>query len=183
MTKPMTLTELKRELKQLDHKELIQLISDLYKSDRKVKEMLSARFVGEEYQQALLSEYKKKMEDVFFPASMNKPLSLKNAKALITDFKKNGSLEMTLDLMLHYVECGNEFTNTYGDIDDQFYGSLCSVFRRFIDELNTKGTESMYRAFEERIDNLKSSARHIGWGYGDYIREKSYEIEWLDDDE
>jgi TusA-related sulfurtransferase len=50
MIKPMTLTELKKELKKLEQSELIELISSLYKTNDKVKEILNVQFVGEEYQ-------------------------------------------------------------------------------------------------------------------------------------
>jgi len=33
--------------------------------------------------------------------------------------------------MLHYVETGTEFTNTYGDIDEPFYNSLISMLNQF----------------------------------------------------
>ena len=182
MTKPMTLTDLKKELKKLDHAELIDLISTLYKSDDKTKELLNTRFIGEKYQQDALDNYKKKMREEFFPKNKKKATSLKVAKSLITEFKKIGSFEMVLDLMLYYVECGNEFTIEYGDIDGPFYDSLCSVFDQFVDQLNLKGTEDLYSKFRNRIDDLIFSSSNIGWGYGDFITNKSFEIEWSFED-
>lgn len=178
MIKPMTLTELKKELKKLEHSELIELISNLYKANDKVKEILNVQFVGEEYQVEALDVYKKKMYDEFFSKNMRKMPSLKAAKAMIADFKKLGNFEMSLDLMLYYVECGDEFTNEFGDIDGPFYDSLCSVYGQFIDQLNFKGTEDLYLKFKERIDNLISSSSNIGWGYGDFIFDKSLEMDW-----
>ena len=183
MTKPMPLTDLKRELKKLDNAEIIDLISTLYKSNDKAKEILNTRFVGEKYQLDALDGYKNKMHDEFFPRNMRKMPSLRVAKTLITDFKKIGSFEMVLDLMLYYVECGNEFTNEYGDIDDPFYDSLCSVFGQFVNQLNLKGTEALYFKFRDRINDLISNSSHIGWGYGDFISDKSFEIEWLVEEE
>ena len=183
MDKPMSMSELKRELKQLDNSELIELISNLYKANDQVKEMMQAKFVGEKYQVDALEAYKKKMYAEFFPHNMRKALSLKTAKALITAFKKVGSFEMVLDLMLYYVECGDAYTNAYGDIDGPFYDSLCSVYDQFIDQLNAKGTEVLYITFKDRIDRLMSSASNVGWGYGDFINDKSFELEWLLDEE
>ncbi|MBN2285259.1 MAG: hypothetical protein JXQ26_08785 [Tissierellales bacterium] len=40
MIKPMTITELKKELKKLEQSELIELISGLYKTNDKVKEIV-----------------------------------------------------------------------------------------------------------------------------------------------
>lgn len=182
MNKPMTLTELKKELKTLENSELVEIISNLYKSNDKVKDFLNMRFIGEKYQYDVLEKYKKKMYDEFFPKNMRKMPSLKTAKGLITDFKKIGSNGMLLDLMLYYVECGNEFTNEFGDIDGAFYDSLCSVFNQFVDQLNSNGTEDLYLNFKRRIENLVWSSSNIGWGYGDFISEKSMEIYWIEDE-
>lgn len=149
----------------------------------KTKEILNTRFIGKPYQLSALENYKDKMYDEFFPYNMRKTPSLRVAKTLITDFKKIGSFEMVLDLMLYYVECGNEFTNAYGDIDGPFYDSLCSAFGQFIDQLNLKGTELIYFEFKDRINNLIVNSSHIGWGYGDFIADKSYELEWSNHDE
>lgn len=179
MSKPLTLTELKKELKKMDHSDLVDLISNLYKSNDTVKEIISVKFVGEKYQAEMLEVYKEKIFAEVFPKNMKKIPSFKVAKDLITDFKKVGSFEMILDLMLYFVECGTTFTIDFGDMDGPFYGRLCSVYGQFVDQLDAKGTEDLYLTFKKRIDNLISSSSNVGWGYGDYIFEKSLEIEWL----
>ena len=182
MIKPMTITELKKELKKMEYSEFIELISILYKSNDKVKEIINVKFVGEKYQAEILEVYKEKMFAEFFPENMRKIPSFKAAKAMITEFKSVGSFEMVLDLMLYYVECGDEFTNEFGDIDGPFYDRLCSIFGQFIDQLNVKGTEDLYLKFKDRIDNLVSSSSNIGWGYGDFILDKSLEIIWTQEE-
>ena len=57
MIKPMTITELKKELKKLEHSELSELILSIYKTNDKVKEILNVKFVGEKYQEELLESY------------------------------------------------------------------------------------------------------------------------------
>ena len=47
--------------------------------------------------------------------------------------------------MLYYVECGVEFTNLYGDIDERFYSSLESMFADFVMILNSMENDSFYR--------------------------------------
>lgn len=181
MMKPMSITELKKELKKLEPSELMELISSLYKANEKVNEILNVQFNGEEYQSELLAAYKKKIYEEFFPQNRKKTPSSKAAKVLLAEFKKLGSFEMLLDLMLYFVECGDQFTNKYGDIDGPFYSGLCSVYGQFIDQLNSKGTEDLYLKFIERIDNLIESSSNIGWGYGDFIFEKSLELYWFEE--
>lgn len=66
MTK-LTLSALKKELKQFEQKELIQLITELYKLNDDVKQYVSNRFIGEEAILALYETTKKKINNEFFP--------------------------------------------------------------------------------------------------------------------
>ena len=178
----MTIKELKKELKKLEQSELIELISGLYKTNDNVKEIVNVKFIGEKYQEELLESYKEKMYAEFFPKNMKTMPSFKSAKEMITEFKSIGRFEMVLDLMLYYVECGDEFTNEFGDIDGPFYDRLCSLYGQFIDQLNSKWTEDLYLKFKERIESLITSSSGIGWGYGDFIYDKSYELNWIQEE-
>ena len=95
MIKPMTIKELKKELKKLEQSELIELISGLYKTNDNVKEIVNVKF---------------------------------------------------------------------------------------IDQLNSKGTEDLYLKFKERIESLITSSSGIGWGYGDFIYDKSFELNWIQEE-
>ena len=46
--------------------------------------------------------------------------------------------------MLFYVECGVEFTNMYGDINEAFYYSIESMFADFVRVLNSLDSEAYY---------------------------------------
>lgn len=177
MTKPLTVSELKKELKIMNEAELKELILELYKSSVQVKEILNAKFIGDEYLIETLNAYKRKMLDEFYPKGYRAP-SLKAAKVLINDFKKFGDFTSTLDLMLYYVELGTRYTNEYGDINQAFYDNLCRVYEEFIDELGSKGTTDLYFKFESRVEKLVSMACNIAWGYGEFIMEKTCEITW-----
>lgn len=181
MIKPLKLTDLKKELNKLDQKQLVEIIANLYKNDQRAKDMLCVRLMGEAYKNELLTAYKIKMHDIFFPRFIQTIPSLKSAKALITEIKKIGDDQMGLELMLYYVECGNKFTNAYGDIDEAFYNSLTGMYAQFVNQLNANGTVSIYLKYKERINDLVASSAHIGWGYGDYLADKSLEIEWLEE--
>ncbi len=50
MVKPMKLIDLKRELKQLESSQLVELVCSLYKSSKEAKEILSTKFMGTQYQ-------------------------------------------------------------------------------------------------------------------------------------
>lgn len=63
----LKITELKKELKQMENKELIGVISELYKKIPDVQHYLSTRFIGEDAVQSLYESAKKKIKDEFFP--------------------------------------------------------------------------------------------------------------------
>ena len=67
--------------------------------------------------------------------------------------------------MLYYVECGVEFTNLYGDIDERFYYSLESMFADFVMILNSMENDSFYRRQSKRIRAVFEDTRNIGWGF------------------
>ena len=66
MAKHLTIADLKKELNMLEHKQLLEIITSLYKNDEKVKDMLCIRFMREEYQREVLEKYKNKMHEIFF---------------------------------------------------------------------------------------------------------------------
>lgn len=58
-------------------------------------------------------------------------MSLSTGKAAISAYKKTiNDTEGLLELMVFYVECGNKFTVDYGDIDEQCYYSIETMFEK-----------------------------------------------------
>ena len=178
----LTIAELKKHLKALSPQELENLICQLYKCDSKNKQMLTSLFVGDKYAQQLLADYKKKMRSMFFGTKGFMPLS--TIKALITDYKKitDNSFWIT-DLMLYYVECGTDFTNDCGNIDESFYNSLSSVFGSVVQNINNASGPEIYGHLKTRLQKLVSETQHIGWGYGIYVSDAFYQIVWLESDD
>jgi hypothetical protein len=89
----------------------------------------------------------------------------------------------SIDLTLYYVECGTEYTNTFGDIDEPFYNSMCSVFGDVVHKLNQMDDPAVYDLLKDRLRRLVDETRNIGWGYGDFICENYCEIVWVQKEE
>ncbi|WP_180954850.1 hypothetical protein [Bacillus sp. V3-13] len=81
------LNQLKKELKVLDQKELIDLIVDIFKVSNDVQHYLSNKFIGEEAITDLYEKTKKKVEDEFFPDRGFRKLRLKFLFIKITDYQ------------------------------------------------------------------------------------------------
>ena len=181
MTK-LKLNALKKELKEFDQKELIQLICELYKLNNDVQHYLSNQFIGEEAIIDLYEKTKKTINDEFFPERGFGKMRLGEAKNAISNFKKLSNDELkTLDLMLFYVELGTEFTNTYGDIDSKFYNSMVSMYNKVVIECNNN--EKLFIIFQERLYSVVQESEGIGWGYHDDLCDIYYSIEWIIDEE
>ena len=183
MPKYLAVTELKKSLKTLKPDELIGVISQLYKNYENVRQVLSVKFSDDTILCDVLEEYKDKMHTMFFPQSMKHLPALKEIKKLITEFTKVTDKSLyIIDLMLYYVECGTEFTNTFGDIDEPFYNSMCSVFGNVVGKLNSQKNASVYCHLKKRLQKLVEETNEIGWGYGDFISGNYHEIIWIEED-
>ncbi len=170
----MKVTELKNQLNTMEKNELIALIVKLYKNDKMCRNILDAEFGGEEVQAVLLANAKKQLYDIFFS---KESLSLRNAKAVLSGFKKMAkNKEDYFDLELYYVELGTAYTNEYGDINEAFYSSLISVFADFCENVKQSGGSDFLHSVRMRLDRLNEEAQDIGWGYGYEIGELYSEL-------
>jgi hypothetical protein len=103
----------------------------------------------------------KKLSIVFLESEESDDLPrLRDARHLIRDYRKATKDTVgTLDLMLHYVETGTEFTNTYGDINEPFYNSLESVLNDFCEGIfKSSDPEQSYGQFNKRLVALKKGS-------------------------
>jgi hypothetical protein len=173
---------IKESLKEYDQKELVHIITELYKLNNEVKDYLSSKFLGEEAINELFEKTKKKVKDEFFPARGHGKLRLSEAKNAIANFKKLADDRIkTIDLMLYYVELGTEFTNSFGDIDARFYNNMVSMYDKVAMECDQD--EELYLRFKDRLDSVVHMSDGIGWGYHDIICDIYYSIEWIDNEE
>jgi hypothetical protein len=162
--KTMGLTEVKRELKKLDKDRLIELVGELYKKDKSVKEFFD--FYVKPDEKELFRKYRDKVFEAFYPRR-GFGLKLRDGKQAITEFKKFGpSTDLLADLMLFYVETGVKFTNEFGDIDEGFYSSLESTYSA---ALNLMKKENLLDKFAARAGKIVTDTSDIGWGFHDYL--------------
>jgi len=76
--------------------------------------------------------------------------------------------------MVFFVECGNNFTLSYGDIDDDFYDSMLLMYEKAIQNV-TELSPIEQKVYKERLHEIMDSASGIGWGYHDGLCELYYE--------
>lgn len=160
----MGLTDLKKELKKFDKDKLVDLVADLYKRNKSVKEFFD--FYVDPNEKQLFLKYKDKVYEAFFPKRGYR-LRLSDGKKAISDFRKlEGSKDLLADLMLYYVETGVEFTNEFGDIDEPFYNSIASVYSQ---ALTLMKKEKILDKFSDRAKKVVNDTSNIGWGFHDEL--------------
>jgi hypothetical protein len=174
----MGLTDIKKELKKLDKDKLIDLVADLYKKNKSVKEFFD--FYVNPNERELFEKYRDKVFEAFYP-KRGYTYKLKDGKQAISGFKKLGtSTDLLADLMLFYVETGVKYTNDFGDINETFYKSLATTFG---DSLTLMRKEDLLDKFEDRIGKVVDDTSGIGWGFHDYLVQVWIDFYPTEDDE
>ena len=171
----MRWSDLKRKLLDSDQKELLRLLKALYELNQTNKAFFEAA-LGASRETAIAS-YKRDIAEAIDPQG-SAPIELRKGRKAISDYKKAvpGDLLGHVDLMLHYVEAGTNHTLTYGDIDEGFYDSLCSMIDQILKVSSSLPSEE-HRRCAERLAALDDRTRgQIGWGYSDHVADAAEEI-------
>lgn len=172
----MGLRELITELKKNDKETLIKYISELYKKYKPVKEYFD--FFINPNEKELLDNYKEKVREGFYP-KRGYNLKLSISRKAINEFKKLGpSQESYIDLLLYYVECGVEFTNEFGDIDENFYLSL---ERTFSNALKLLEKENLHDRFINRAQQILDDSGNTGWGFNECLSDIYFQYFTIDE--
>lgn len=170
MTTTMGLKEVRSELQKFDKEQLVDIAAELYKKHKAVRDFFDFYLRPDE--KKLLEEYKRKVREGFYPKCGSR-LRLSVSRQTITDFKKyEPHPEYLVDLMLYYVECGVEFTNDFGDIDEDFYSSLEKMF---VSALELARNENILDKFEIRVKQIVDHSDGIGWGFHDSLSESYFD--------
>ena len=123
-----------------------------------------------------LESYKRIIQDAIHPyLEDNETLDIGRAEDAIKRYSKSiDDVTGETELMVFFVECGNNFTLSYGDIDEEFYDSLLRIYKKAIQHAVELPAEEQ-NVFKERLHEIMHSASGIGWGYHDALHELYYE--------
>lgn len=166
-------SDVKTAIANFERPALISLISDLYAYSTPNKNFLHARFsLGSD----ALKPYKKIIEDALFPDVMaNDPVEIATAKKAISDYSKAvGDPKGMLELMVFFVECGASFSLDVGYGDEYYFASLERMYEKAIKLLLTLD-DATIDDFYDRLEDLVTSTKDIGWGFHDTLVDIFYE--------
>jgi len=167
----MKINELKRNLKESTKEQLIKDIADLFKKNSFVKDYYNTKYSNDNNQSVLI-KYKDIIEDEFFPENGFGKARLSVAKKAITEFKKiSNDRTQIAELMVFYVENGVKYTDCYGDINQQFYLSMESMYERALEFITDNG---LLAKFNARCLKIVNDTSDMGWGFHDQLCEIYY---------
>jgi len=168
-----TWSDVKSKVVILDQKQLVQIVGELYRLSKENEEFLNVRFGVLDDP---LAPFKKSIEESMYPdIYRDKPVQISKAKASIRRYSKaSGDLTGEAELKTFFVECGNRYTLDYGDMYEEFYDAVNLMYREAINTILSLPQEQRGN-FKERLRIIMESAKDIGWGYYDELREDYYE--------
>lgn len=163
-------SEVKQRLGELAPEDAIALVRDLYGRSDENRSFIEARLsIGNDP----LAPFRERIQTGLYPDPIHgPPISVAAARKAISDYRRaTGDRRGTLDLMLHYVDCGTSMVLDYGDMDGPFYASLESMFDRAVTEME-KADPPVVEAFLPRAVAIVRRGRGLGWGYYDFLVER-----------
>jgi hypothetical protein len=152
--------------------QLLGLVQDLYRLNAENASFMHSRFLSEESKQDHLAPYMTRIQRAISPKQpWKQDVKLAEGRKAISEFKKaNGNTRDTLTLMIYYVKCGNDFTLEFGDIDEGFYDSMCSMFSSVVQTLLRQQDQAFFAEFLPSLEaELERVDGQIGWGYPDEL--------------
>ncbi|ODN41671.1 hypothetical protein [Piscirickettsia litoralis] len=171
--KKQTWKDIKPVLAKMTAIQLRGILQDLYLFSSENKAFFHSRFLNRQGGCDHLKPYKARIREAICPKEpWKQDVQLSVGRKAISEFKKaNGDLRDTLNLMLYYVVCGNDFTLEFGDINEPFYNSMESMFGRLIEMLIKQKDDALVIELMPRLEAESKRVELVGWGYGDGIRE------------
>lgn len=152
--------------------QLLGLVQDLYRLNAENASFMHARFLSDDTKNDHLAPYQARIQRAICPKQpWKQDVKLAEGRKAISEFKKaNGNIPDLLTLMIYYVKCGNDFTLEFGDIDEAYYDSLCSMFAKVVQILLAQNDRQLIADFLPVLETeFRRVDDKIGWGYPDEL--------------
>ena len=160
----LKISEVKKYLRAMEKEELVNEITELIKLYPAVKEYY-AIILNPDAEKEVLAKYKMTVENEFFPSRGDGKLRHTLVNNAIQDFRKISQSPVNVaSLMLYYPELGVEFTNAYGDIDEQFYVAISHGYSRALKYISENNLEE---TFHDQASKIMENTDRVGWGFNE----------------
>ncbi len=148
----MGIRELRKALDDIDKKEIIQLVVDMYKGVPDAKNYLDIFVTGDV--NTLVEKYKYEIERYVYPFGRDMILREREARKLIRKVRKMNITELNIELELHYVSCCIDVIADFGYCDEDYYISIENMFSAAVKGIQSLGLLEKYRKELVRLSGL-----------------------------
>ena len=162
-----TWIDVKAALLSFDRAGHLGLVQDLYAGSKDNQAFLHARLsLGRDQ----LKPYKAMISDWICPDLMrNQQVSVSKAKKAIAEYKKAiGQSEGLAELSIFYCEEAFSFLESCGMEDESYFHALIRMYNRALRFVSNLPPDARI-GYVDRLDKLRSRARHVGWGVEDEL--------------
>lgn len=159
--------DVQKKLRNFDNTQLLGLIEDLYRLSESNKEFFNTRFSLPEDP---LASYKRIIQGALHPyLEDNEHLDIMKAESAVDQYTNaSDNANCKTELRIFFVECGNNFTLSYGYADDDLHDSVIDMYEKAI-QCVIELDKEWQNTFRQRLHDIVDSARSIGWGYHDAL--------------
>ncbi|CAM4140360.1 hypothetical protein [Deinococcus marmoris] len=167
---PLTLTQLRKTVAEMDAPELQGLIEELFKANVTNKRLLTALLEGDSSD--LLAKLDSELLKAFRDEGRMPTMKVGGAKKALAAYLKVASPIQALDAELRYVEAGIRCLNAYGDWPENNYSSMEKVFESALKRARTLDADAVPH---KRLAALVKDGDGFGYGFSD-------QLQWLYDE-
>jgi hypothetical protein len=154
----MTLAKLKKELAQMTHKQVIDLMLDMYTKVPSAKDYLDI-FVSLDIEK-LAEKYKSQISHDLRVKLDSSPRDV-SARKLIRDVRKMGIDELSIELELFYAECAYVNMEEWGYWEAYSYSdAMQKMFYDAVEKIEKNGWQEKYNV---RLNSLREKGRQYGY--------------------
>lgn len=168
--------QVRSRLLDMDQDELVDLPGDLYDAAPANRVAIHKRLglPPSAPDGALLTESRAKIGHEVAPGP-DDPIQLEAALELIEHYERQtADRRGTVDLLVHYLEAGNDAIRAYGALYEEYCDSMIGVAQRCVDALDAELTDE----FLPRLRRVVAGAAGVGWGHEDMLFEIIGQLDW-----
>ena len=156
----MTLAKLKKELAQMTHNQVVDLVLDMYAKVPAAKDFLNV-FVSLDIEK-LAEKYKSQISRDLKVKFGGSPRDV-SARKLIRDVRKMGIDELSVELELFYAECAYVNMEEWGYWEAYSYSdAMQKMFYDAVEKIEKNGWQEKYNG---RLDALREKGGKYGYFY------------------
>ena len=182
-TKMLTITELKKRLKELSREEVVGLLVETLKMNKDAQAFVSVKLQGEKAILELVKEYKEKVRQEFYPDRGDPKMRVAKVRGVISDLNKIAKETIwPLELMVFFAETAVQSIHEDGDIFEDMGDYFTDTYEEIIQRINKERTPELYNQYKERLKAIADTKNCECWGIQDSLEGSYGDLKWLEDD-